>query len=100
MKAPIYDDVLCLEDEGSVVDFLDVDPNLGTLEEWNSLVAQLQQRNIKVGLFREVKMDVKIIFLVDQYRCWIIKYKKIDVRIIYNTNYDKQNYSFCSAWRV
>ena len=44
----IINDVLFLEDEGSVVDFLDVDPNLGTLEEWNSLVAQLQQRNIKV----------------------------------------------------
>ena len=61
----IINDVLFLEDEGSVVDFLDVDPNLGTLEEWNSLVAQLQQRNIKVGLFRDVKMDVKIFFLVD-----------------------------------
>jgi len=36
------------DDEGSVVDFLDVDPNLGTLDEWNSLVAELEQRNIKV----------------------------------------------------
>ena len=62
----IINDVLFLEDEGSVVDFLDVDPNLGTLEEWNSLVAQLQQRNIKVGLFRDEKMEVKLIFVFNQ----------------------------------
>jgi len=29
-------------------DDLDVDANLGTLEDWNTLAAQLQQRNIKV----------------------------------------------------
>jgi glycosidase len=36
------------DDEGTVVDFFDINPSLGTLEEWTTLTAELQQRNIKV----------------------------------------------------